>query len=147
MYVARYTRNPEYDVQRRWVGYMHPQGTSEREVAEALVETSAIRFPFDPFESDDNYERAIEYALENADIRYHEVAQVWLHVHHASSLSCWPLEADNEHDAIEEARRLDAGGEIEWCGWGHRTLGVVRFVARVNDDLAVFECDDTAPEN
>lgn len=146
MFVARYSLDPKYDLRRMWVGYMHPQGKTRREVADVLLDTNAVNVPFDYRASSAAWERGIRWVLKNVDIRYHRRAGAWLRVHHARGLSCWPLEAETAQEAVAEAARLDAEGLIFWHGWGKVTVGRVRYVAPVTDELHVFECEDVETE-
>ena len=148
MYVARYTFDPKYDARRRWTGYISPQGETPEALAEKLLDLRMVTLPqrlWDAWEMGQRDE-AIAYVLEHEDIRYHEGAEQWLLVHNPRGLSCWPLEAETVEEAIAEARALDADGRIEWCGWGHVTIGDVRHVAAVSDTLHIFAVDDTMRE-
>jgi len=151
MYVARYSFNPEYDARRNWSAWIGVGGDTPEAVAlqiadvvdhpETLVDETGECIDW----SDASDEMKIAYVLEAEDIRYHEVAGRWMHVHH-TGLSCWSLDAETLEEAIEEARALDACGEIEWGGFGQCTGGKVKYVASVNETLHIFECDYVTSE-
>jgi hypothetical protein len=45
MFVARYSFNPEYDVQRRWTGYPAPTSATKEGLAELLIELGVVKLP------------------------------------------------------------------------------------------------------
>jgi hypothetical protein len=45
MFVARYSLNPEYDVQRRWSAYMEPTSARKEGLAELLIELGVAKLP------------------------------------------------------------------------------------------------------
>jgi len=151
MFVARYSFNPEYDARRNWSAWIGVEGDTPEAVARLIADV--VERP--SMLTDETGERVdwedapealkIAYVLDNEDIRYHEVAGKWMHVHH-EGLSCWSLDAETLDEAIEEARTLDARGEIEWGGFGDRTVGKVKYVASVNETLHIFECDYVTSE-
>lgn len=125
-YVARYTSNPEVDIERGWSGYFgYGDWATIDEAYDGIIEVGG-----DP---------------DRADIRFDEYEGLYRLVHH-DGLSCWELEAETIEDAIEEARRLDNAGSIVWGGFGYQTHGDVRVIAQVHDDLYIFECDYTTQE-
>lgn len=149
MFVARYSYSPMYDAQRRWTAYMSPVAATKEKLAEMLIELGAVKLPRRLADQywDGNIEDAISYVLETEDIRYHDVAGLWMLVHNPRGLSCWPLNASNVEEAIEEARSLDDKCAIQWWGFGWVTVGNVRYVTSVTDILHIFECEDVQKEN
>jgi hypothetical protein len=148
MYVARYTENPQYDEVRRWTAYFQPTGKTAEAVADLLIDLGEVTLPrrlADAYWNGD-CDDAIAWVLDNVDIRFHEVAGLWMHVHNPNGLSCHPLDAETVEEAVEEARRKDQAGAIAHLGWGHVTSGNVQYVASVSDHLHIFWCDDVAPE-
>lgn len=152
-YVARYTLNPDYDVVRRWTGYMGCDALTPEMVAEHILDTHGMPFPArvkidgEWIDWDETpWGWRIDWVLERADIRLHEPSGLWMWVHNPDGLSCWPLQAETPEAAIEEARALDADNRIQWHGFGHVTRGRVEYVGPVTGVLHVFWCEDTAPE-
>ena len=152
MYVARYSFNPKYDADRNWSAWIGIEGCSAEDVALQIADVvshppALVDWATDEcFSWDDAPEGLkVTYVLENEDIRYHEGARKWMHVHH-EGLSCWRLDAETLEDAIEEARELDSRGEIEWAGFGYATVGNVTYVASVSETLHIFECDYVTSE-
>jgi len=152
MYVARYSFNPEYDADRNWSAWIGVEGSSAEDVALQIAD--AINHPpalvdwatDECFAWEDAPEGLkITYVLENEDIRYHEAARRWMHVHH-EGLSSWRLDAETLEEAIAEAREKDARGEIDWGGFGVATGGNVKYVASVSETLHIFECDYVTSE-
>jgi len=151
MFVARYSFNPEYDAIRNWSAWIGVEGETPEAVARLIADV--IEHP--SVLTDETGERIdwedapealkIAYVLDNEDIRYHEAAGKWMHVHH-TGLSCWRLDAETPEEAIEEARTLDACGEIDWSGFGDCTVGNVKYVASVSDVLHIFECEHVTSE-
>jgi hypothetical protein len=151
MYVARYSFNPEYDAVRNWSAWIGVEGETPEDVALQIADV--VDHP--SMLTDETGERVfwedapealkVEWVLDNEDIRYHEAAGKWMHVHH-EGLSCWSLDAETLDEAIEEAREKDESGEIEWGGFGQCTVGNVKYVASVNDTLHIFECDYVTSE-
>jgi hypothetical protein len=109
MYVARYSFNPEYDAIRNWSAWIGVEGETPEDVALQIADV--VDHP--SMLTDETGERVfwedapealkVEWVLDNEDIRYHEAAGKWMHVHH-EGLSCWSLDAETLGDAIEEAR-------------------------------------------
>jgi hypothetical protein len=150
MFVARYSFNPEYDVQRRWTAYMSPTSATKEGLAELLIELGVANLPprlHEAYWAGDDVDAAIEYVLETYDIRYHDLAGLWMLVHNPRGLSCWPLTASSLDEAIQEATALDNSNDIQWWGFGWVTVGDVRYVASVSDILHIFECEDVQKEN
>jgi hypothetical protein len=149
MFVARYSLNPEYDVQRRWTAYMEPKAATKEALAELLIELGVVKLPSRLNDAywDGDVEAAINYVLEAQDIRYHDLAGLWMLVHNPRGLSCWPLSAGSVEETIAEAIALDSTHSIEWGNFGWVTVGDVRYVASVSDILHIFECDDVQKEN
>ena len=152
MFVARYSFNPQYDAIRNWSAWIGVEGDTPEAVALQIadvIEHPATLLDEETSEridwSDASDEMKISYVLEAEDIRYHEVAGKWMHVHH-NGLSCWSLDAETLDEAIEEAREKDALGEIEWGGFGDCTVGKVKYVASVSDVLHIFECEYVTAE-
>jgi len=152
MFVARYSFNPEYDVQRRWTGYPEPKSATKEGLAELLIELGVAKLPRrlnDAYWDGDaeDAEAAIQYVLETYDIRFHEDAGLWMLVLNPRGLSCWPLKAGSVEEAIEEATALDNNNDIQWGGFGWVTVGDVRYIASVTGILHIFECEDVQKEN
>jgi hypothetical protein len=150
MFVARYSFNPEYDVQRRWSAYMEPTSARKEGLAELLIELGVVKLPRrldEAYWNGDDVDAAIEYVLETYDIRYHDDARLWMLVHNPRGLSCWPLSAGSVEEAIAEAIALDSTNAIQWGSFGWVTVGNVRYVASVSEILHIFECDDVQKEN
>jgi len=152
MYVARYSFNPEYDADRNWSAWIGIDGSSAEDVALQIADV--VQHPPALFDSETGeyyaWEDApewmkIDYVLKHEDIRYHEIARRWMHVHH-EGLSCWRLDAETLDEAVEEARVKDARGEIEWGGFGFATIGAVKYVASVSETLHIFECNHVTSE-
>jgi hypothetical protein len=149
MFVARYSYDPHYDIERGWTAYMVPTAGTKEALADLLIDYGVVKLPprlADQYWSGD-VDAAIEYVLETQDIRYHERAELWMLVHNPRGLSCWPLNAGSIEEAVEEARTLGNAGAIEWGNFGWTTTGNVRYVASVNSMLHIFECEDAQKEN
>ncbi len=93
-YVARYTLNPDYDVVRRWTGYMGCDALTPEMVAEHILDTHGMPFPArvkidgEWIDWDETpWEWRIDWVLERADIRLHEPSGLWMWVHNPSGLS------------------------------------------------------------
>jgi len=151
MFVARYSFNPEYDAQRLWTGYPEPTSATKEGLAELLIELGVVKLPRrlnDAYwDGDvDAAEAAIEYVLEEQDIRYHEEAGLWMLVLNPRGLSCWPLNASSIEEAVEEATVLNNNNAIAWGDVGWVTVGNVRYVTSVSGILHIFDCDDVEKE-
>lgn len=158
LYVTRFTFNPTYDIQRDWSGWMGEDWDTEEEAILAVLETVGI-LAEDIEKRWENWQdeswhpwhhRDVESYTDclrdmasdhDVDVRFNEVYARWQHVHH-DGLSCWPLKAET----LDEARAEAAARCFSWDGFGHRTLGNVRHICALGDDLHIFECDDTMPE-
>lgn len=151
-YVARFTFDPQYDIQRNWSAWWM-QWDSEKMALRDELESAGI-------DATEAYEQAIEAGRideettlidfmrnlaerEGIDIRYHNGAGKWMKVHH-EGLSCFALEADNDADALAEA----ATAKLDWAGFGMATVGNVRHVGAVEGvaNLHVFVCDRVIQE-
>jgi len=144
MFVARYTNNPEGDIQRGWSGFMG----AEAETVQKFVALFIYDAPEDADEMSDD--ALLDWLLDTHDIdlRYDEALGAWRQVHH-DGLSCWPLDAETAEEACAEAAEMDKGGKIAWAGFGSYTQGKVRYVGRIEgtgDPLHIFECDHTQVE-
>ncbi len=148
MFVARYSYDPQYDIERGWTAYMAPTARTQEGLAELLIELGLVKLPerLDSAYWDGDTEAAVNYVLETQDIRFHELAGLWMLVHNPKGLSCWPLNAGSVEGAIEEARSLDAEKAVEWGNFGWVTVGNVRYVASVSNILHIFECEDVERE-
>ena len=159
MYVTRYTLTPHYDIQRDWSGWMGDGFDSEVEGLEFVLEQAGVAGEdlderWENWQDEDwrpwhhrDTESYIDFLRDLAsdhdiEVAYNEAWGRWQHVHH-SGLSCWPLEAETLEEALAEA----ASRSFDWSGFGHRTLGKVVYVCALGDDLHLFECDDTTPED
>lgn len=131
MYVARFTQTPENDVERGWSGYFAPFMTDLHEALDF--------FGFLPEDEDAD----LEEIADKMSLVQDPHTGAWRPFHH-SGLSCWELSAETESEALQEA----ATANIEWAGFGQRTIGTIRLVGKVEGvtDLYVFECEDIADE-
>jgi len=147
MFVARFSFDPEYDIQRGWTGYMGSASESRETVALLIADHLAHTFPRRIYEAylEGDEEQAIAYVLENYDIRYHERTGLWMWVHNPNGLSCWPLEATSAEEALAEA--AEKADHLDWGGFGWVTKGQVRYVGSVSSILHVFECEGVEKEN
>jgi hypothetical protein len=128
---------------------MSPTSATKEGLAELLIELGVAKLPprLDEAYWSGDVDAAIEYVLEEYDIRYHDLAGLWMLVHNPRGLSCWPLTASSLEEAIQEATALDNSNDIQWWGFGWVTVGDVRYVASVSDILHIFECEDVDKEN
>lgn len=147
-YVIRTTRNPEYDIQRNWSAWMGDGYGSEISAIEdvlLLVAGVDAQDAFDAQEREDDYETFLRDLANrhDVDVRYHEIAQRWMHVHH-DGLSVYVLDADTE----VEARAAAATHGAHFSGDGQRTIGTVEYLGVVNPDenIHLFRCEDWAKE-
>ncbi len=125
MFVARYSYDPQYDIERGWTAYMAPTARTQEGLAELLIELGLVKLPerLDSAYWDGDTEAAVNYVLETQDIRFHELAGLWMLVHNPKGLSCWRLNASTVEEAVEEARQMDADCLIQWGNFGDRTVG------------------------
>jgi len=144
MFVARFSFDPEYDVERGWTGYMGSASSSLEMTA--LIVADHIDLPRRVREAylQNDEETVIHYILETQDIRFHEKAGLWMWVHNPAGLSCWPLEASTAEEALAEA--AEKADRLDWGGFGWVTKGQVRYVGSVSSILHVFECEDVEKE-
>lgn len=159
MYVTRFTFTPAYDIQRNWSAWMGEAWDNEEEALTETLETVGVLAEdieerwekWQDVEWHTWHYRETESFIDclrdlasdhNVDVRFNEVYCRWQHVHH-DGLSCWPLAAETEIEAMAEA----AARSFSWTGFGHRTLGNVRHVCALGNDLHLFECADTTPED
>lgn len=143
-YVIRTTRNPEYDIQRNWSAWMGDGYSNEIIALEdvlLLVASMDAQDAFNAQEREDNYEVFLRDLANryNVDVRYHEVACRWMHVHH-DGLSVYALHAQTENEARIEATSHGA----HFSGDGQRTIGKVQYLGVVNADknIHLFFCED-----
>lgn len=144
MYVARFTTNPEQDIERGWSGWM---GYSAQTPAQ-YIETFIGMLPEDIDEMTDG--DLIEWLADNhnTDLRFDNQVGEWRAVHH-DGLSCWSLNAETIDAALIEATSKADSKDIEWAGFGRATVGTISLVCKVDgvDDLYIFECDDVEGES
>lgn len=142
-YVARYTTDPSGDIARGWSAWMSDGWTTEREALEAVARMLPAYSDYSEAYPDLSDEEVVALILdrEELDVRYHPTLRRWYHVHH-EGLSCWPLEAESDEEAIVEAR----GADLSWSGFGAATVGAVRLVGHVTGELYVFETTDVTEE-
>ena len=167
MYVARYTNNPEGDIERGWSGFMGMQWASALEWLKDNTQFSEgfgidadggdleerqqrwVNTYGDEYEDLDTFINAYaEEAAEENGIIFDATLNLWRAFHH-DGLSCWALDAETDAEAIAEAKTKAESGEISWCGFGQATVGDVKLVAKVEgitEPLYVFECDDVEEE-
>lgn len=143
MLVARFTPNPESDIQRGWSAYFGER-CSTYEMAAAVWLDLLTGGDVDP--DDPNLDEMIEE--NDLDIRFDPVTQEWCRVHH-DGLSCWALDSDSPENAIKEAKGLAEANAIEWGGFGSATQGKVRLICPVTgiENLYIFECEDVIGED
>lgn len=136
MYVARFTHDPQDDIERGWSGWMGSDFSSVADAAEF--------FGIDIDEQTDDALLDILLEKENTDLRFDDRLKVWRTVHH-EGLSCFALEATTIEDAMSEAKSAN----LMWEGFGDKTIGNVKVIGAVEgvDDLFIFECDDATGEN
>ncbi len=155
MYVARFTENPEEDIQRGWSGYFSPGWAT---LEEAIDDTASHLIEDDLLEEKqqqwvntwgDKYEDYetfyngyLEEVAEELSITFDEPKQIYRAFHHYG-LSCWKLDAATEKEAIKESKERQG---IQWGGFGQKTIGDVKMVAQVSDNLWILECDDVENE-
>jgi len=147
MFVARFSFDPEYDVERMWTAYMEPASPDKEMLALLIADHISHTFPRRVREAhlqgDDDV--VIDYVLQTQDIRYNERAGLWMWVHNPNGLSCWPLEASTAEEALAEAAAK--ADHLDWGGFGYVTVGKVEYVGSVSSILHVFRCDDVEKEN
>jgi hypothetical protein len=160
-YVVRFTKNPQYDIQRNWSAWMGMEWDTRREAIVENLELSgvsedAVEDSWEAWQNEalrayhvrnhSDYDAFLEDMADdhNIDVRYHEGTKTWMVVHH-DGLSVFPLGAESAEDAIKEAECKN----FSWSGFGHQTLGKIEFVATINEEecLHLFWCEDTMPEN
>jgi len=146
-YVARFSFDPEYDVERGWTAYMEPSSEDKDMLALLIADHISHTFPRRVREAhlagEDDV--VIDYILQTQDIRYHQKAGLWMWVHNPNGLSCWPLEATSAEEALAEASAM--ADRLDWGGFGWVTKGQVRYVGSVSSILHVFECEDVEKED
>lgn len=135
-YVARFTHDPQDDIERGWSGWM---GLDFKSVSDAAE--------FHGVDTEDKSDDELLDILnddENVDLRYDKRLNVWRVCHH-EGLSCFALEAETATDAMIEAKSAN----LVWAGFGDKTIGKVKLVGAVEgvDDLFIFECEDACNEN
>lgn len=141
-YIVRNTFTPEADIDRNWSAWIGGAWSTEAQALAALAEETPLYgrlMDEGRLDEDEVIERVL--ASEDFDVRYNAAYGKWQHVHH-DGLSCYALEAETEAEAWIEAE----AGEFPWYGFGRSTVGQVRLVGHVRDDLYLFWCDDTTPE-
>lgn len=135
VYVARFTLDPQDDIERGWSGFMGVAFNTLRNAAKTFLD-------IDTEELDAADEDQLESMLDDAgyDIRFDKKLGLYRHVHH-TGLSCFALNAETLEDALVESHP-DAIGE----GW--YTIGKVTYVCPVpNDDgWHIFECQHVGRE-
>lgn len=135
-YVARYTQNPEGDIERGWSRW---SGASWKSFQSAAEDVLLWHAGIEVTEDDD-----VETLLDKHSFTIKQDPHFgdWAQVHH-DGISVYALDADNETDAFAEASQMPKfwiGGE------GDCTVGNVRYVGQVFDGLHLFVCDDTVKE-
>jgi hypothetical protein len=160
-YVVRNTFTPIADIERNWSAWIGGAWDSRAEAIEALMDEGAFKvepawfglrhrdLPED-YEVDDlwratdlEFARFLAIVSDRAevDVRFNSAYGKWQHVHH-DGLSCYVLDAETEPAAYAEA----TAGSFPWFGFGDATVGVVRYVGCVREDLHLFWCEDTQSE-
>jgi hypothetical protein len=155
MYVARFTNNPQADIERGWSGYF---ATNWNTIEEAINDTNAelledelleetqqrwINTWGDKYEEYDTFiTEYMEEIAEELNIVFDEQSKIYRPFHHWG-LSCWALEANTEEEAIQE---ISERTDIQWGGFGQQTIGDVKIIKQINDLLWLFECEDAQNE-
>lgn len=142
-YVARFTTDPTGDIERGWSAWMSDGWATEREALESIARMLPQYSDYTDTNPDLSDDEIVELLIdrEEIDVRYHPTLKRWYHVHH-DGLSCWPLDAESDEDALAEAQ----SAELEWSGFGATTVGAVRMVGHVTGDLYVFEAEEVTEE-
>jgi hypothetical protein len=157
--MARWTRNPQYDVERDWTGFMGHAWNTKNEAVEEIAQQAGIDVEErwenwrDPdwrshhIREHDNYGEFIADLAEEieADVRYHEMAGQWVQVHH-EGLEGYYLDAGTLREALKEiADAVTEAGGIDavypWSGIGDTTEGEnIRYLGAVPgyEDLHLF---------
>lgn len=143
VFVARYTNDPQADLERGWSAYMGLQAVSPRQYVAKFVWDDV------PADFDDMTDAEIVDWLSDLgiDLRYNAAIALWCSVHH-DGLSCWALDAETPEAAIAEAQAAAREGQISWSGFGQATVGKVLYVTSVPgiENLHIFECEGTEGE-
>lgn len=160
MYVARFTKSPEYDTKRNWSAWIGGAWDSKEDaVIELLngagIDSDEIEAAWENWQDEEwrtwHHRDHSDYSsflsdmadTNGIDIRYNSVYAKWQHVHH-DGLSCWRLAASSLEDAIVEAQTA----KLAWHGFGDTTSGNVRHVSSTSiADLHIFECDEVWTES
>lgn len=89
----------------------------------------------------------------NLDLRFNEAWGKWQLCHH-EGLSCYNLETEDEDGEYSEETAADAIVEatkkaetFPWHGFGHQTVGAVRYIVQISDTLHLFWCEDVCRED
>lgn len=143
-YVARWSQNIEGDIQRGWSAWQSGQwGCAD------LGDFLSSLYLTDAYSEDELTPELLEEIAEENNVIFDEVDGCWRQFHH-NGLSCYPLNAETVEEAIEIVSTENVG---DGAGFGHRTIGKVRVVARIHElvdgenyALYVLECEDSLPE-
>lgn len=143
-YVARYSTTIEKDVELGFSCYMGTLGT---DIVSALeidgYNAEDLEAKYERFSSHyDSFEDFLQTSvLPDSNIVWDERFGEYRSFHH-TGLSVWALDADTEAEAVEEAASIARAMEL-----AQYTIGSVRIVAQVAENLYVLECDAYANES
>src|SRR5690606_13826660 len=94
----------------------------------------------DEYDSFDEYLR--EVVLDESNLVWDERFGAYRSFHH-HGLSCWALEAETEADALVEA----VSASKRSMELAEHTVGAVRIVAEISENVYLLECDAYAHES
>lgn len=140
VYVARYSTTIEKDIELGfscWLGDLGTDLVSALEIDGFNVEALEARYErfgssYDSFE---DYLKAV--VLDESHLVWDERFGAYRSFHH-DGLSVWALDAETEADATTAAMQYATPGAMELAQY---TIGTVRIVAEVAENLYLLECD------
>ena len=143
VYVARFTNNPEADIQRGWSAFMGERGNLWSAADMVMTQHG---YDTNDYETEDEILEVLEEI--GVEFRQYPENGEWAQFHH-EGLSCWPLNATTTDDAICEAIALANNKKIEWAGFGSATEGKVEYICPVSgiENLHIFSCEDICGED
>lgn len=139
-YVARYSTSIEKDIE---LGFSCWLGTLGTDVVSALeidgFNGEELEARYERFGSEyDSLEAYLKDAvLDESNIVWDERFGAYRTFHH-NGLSCWALEAETEAEATVEAMQYATPGGMELAQY---TIGSIRIVAEVAENLYLLECE------
>lgn len=137
-YVARYSTSIEKDITLGFSCWLGDHGT---DIVSALeidgFNGEELEARYERFGSEyDSFEAYLkDVVLDESNIVWDERFGAYRTFHH-NGLSCWALEAETEAEAIEEARNVSMDMTL-----AQHTIGSIRIVAEVAENLYLLECD------